>query len=106
MLLLLDSVQSCCWTTADSLPRRHLLRRARPWRDRCGPCLKRGLAIVVVGFPAVPLLMSRARFSISAGHTRESLDRALKEIEDIADIVKIRYDKTNPEYLATVSASP
>lgn len=39
-------------------------------------CLKRGLAVVVVGFPAVPILMSRARFCISAGHTRDELDRA------------------------------
>ena len=55
-------------------------------------CLKRGLAVVVVGFPAVPILMSRARFCISAGHTREDLDRALKELEEIADICNLRYD--------------
>jgi serine palmitoyltransferase len=54
-------------------------------------CLKRGLAVVVVGFPAVPILMSRARFCISAGHTRDDLDRALKEIDQIADILKLRY---------------
>ena len=61
-------------------------------------CLKRGLAVVVVGFPAVPLLESRARFCISAGHSREMLDQALKEIEEIADILNIRYNRTtNPE---------
>jgi serine palmitoyltransferase len=54
-------------------------------------CLKRGLAVVVVGFPAVPILMSRARFCISAGHTRSDLDKALKEIDEIADILKLRY---------------
>ena len=54
-------------------------------------CLKRGLAVVVVGFPAVPILMSRARFCISAGHTREELDRALKELDEIADLLKLRY---------------
>jgi serine palmitoyltransferase len=57
-------------------------------------CLKRGLAVVVVGFPAVPILMSRARFCISAGHTREELDRALAEIDDIADILKLRYARS------------
>jgi serine palmitoyltransferase len=56
-------------------------------------CLKRGLAVVVVGFPAVPILMSRARFCISAGHTRTDLDRALYEIDDIADILQLRYCK-------------
>ena len=54
-------------------------------------CFKRGLAVVVVGFPAVPILMSRARLCISAGHTREDLDDALKKIEEVADICKIRY---------------
>ena len=29
-------------------------------------CLKRGLATVVVGYPATPLLLSRARFCIAA----------------------------------------
>ena len=57
-------------------------------------CLRRGLAVVVVGFPAVPILMSRARFCISAGHTREQLDRALEEIDEIADTLKLRYNKT------------
>jgi len=57
-------------------------------------CLKRGLAVVVVGFPAVPILMSRARFCISAGHTRQDLDRALEEIDEVVDILKLRYDRT------------
>lgn len=57
-------------------------------------CLKRGLAVVVVGFPAVPILMSRARFCISAGHTREDLDRALEEIDEVVDILKLRYNRT------------
>ena len=57
-------------------------------------CLKRGLAIVVVGFPAVPILMSRARFCISAGHTREDLDIALNHIDEVADILKLRYAKS------------
>jgi serine palmitoyltransferase len=57
-------------------------------------CLKRGLAVVVVGFPAVPILMSRARFCISAGHTRVELDRALAEIDEIADILKLRYARS------------
>lgn len=57
-------------------------------------CLKRGLAVVVVGFPAVPILMSRARFCISAAHTKEDLDNALEQIDEIADILKLRYSKS------------
>jgi hypothetical protein len=36
--------------------------------------LKRGCAVVTVGFPATLLTESRVRFCISAGHTKEMLD--------------------------------
>lgn len=54
--------------------------------------MKRGLAVVTVGFPATPLIESRARFCVSAGHTKENLDYALKQIEEVADILHLRYD--------------
>lgn len=56
-------------------------------------CLKRGLAVVVVGFPAVPLLTPRVRFCISAGHTRQELDRALESIDEVADLLGLKYAK-------------
>lgn len=54
-------------------------------------CLKRDLAVVVVGFPAAPLLLSRVRFCISAAHTRQDLEDALVKIEEVADIVGLKY---------------
>jgi serine palmitoyltransferase len=57
-------------------------------------CLARDLAVVVVGFPATPLTMARARFCISAGHTREELDRALVIIGEVADVLKLRYKRS------------
>ena len=57
-------------------------------------CLKRGLAVVVVGFPATSVVMSRARFCISAGHTREDIVFALKVIEDSADTLNLRYNNS------------
>lgn len=36
--------------------------------------LKRNIGVVVVGFPATPIIESRARFCLSAAHTREILD--------------------------------
>jgi serine palmitoyltransferase len=54
-------------------------------------CYKRGLAVVVVGFPAVPLVMSRARFCVSAAHTRAQLDQAVMELTQVARICRIRY---------------
>ncbi|CAE7418440.1 LCB2a [Symbiodinium microadriaticum] len=54
-------------------------------------CLARGVAVVVVGFPATSLVLSRARFCISAAHTREDIDRAVKIIDEVANEVGIKY---------------
>uniref|UniRef100_A0A4W3K9V8 serine C-palmitoyltransferase n=1 Tax=Callorhinchus milii TaxID=7868 RepID=A0A4W3K9V8_CALMI len=37
--------------------------------------LKKNIGVVVVGFPATPIVESRARFCLSAAHTQEMLDR-------------------------------
>lgn len=37
--------------------------------------LKRNIGVVVVGFPATPIIESRVRFCISAAHTKEILDK-------------------------------
>jgi hypothetical protein len=43
-------------------------------------CYKRGLAVVVVGYPATPIITSRARFCISAAHTHEDLVESLAKV--------------------------
>jgi serine palmitoyltransferase len=53
--------------------------------------LKRGVAVVVVGFPATPLLTARMRVCISASHSREDLDFALEAFEEVADLCQLRY---------------
>jgi len=57
-------------------------------------CLKRGLAVVSVGFPATPVISSRARFCVSAGHTKENLDFALKVIDEVAEFMNLRYARS------------
>lgn len=56
-------------------------------------CLKRDIAVVVVGFPAVPLLLSRVRFCLSAAHTTEMLEDALEKLEEVAEMMCIKFDK-------------
>jgi serine palmitoyltransferase len=51
----------------------------------------RNIIIVVVGFPVTPLLLSRIRFCISAAHTREDLEWALKQISELGDLVLAKY---------------
>jgi len=47
--------------------------------------LKRNVGVVVVGFPATPLTLARARFCVSAAHTKELLDQALDAISIVGD---------------------
>jgi hypothetical protein len=54
--------------------------------------LARGIAAVVVGFPATPLLTSRARICISAAHTREDLDRAIAALQEVAEECALNYN--------------
>lgn len=56
-------------------------------------CLARGLAVVVVGFPATSVILSRVRFCISAGHTREDLEKAVKIIEEVTTLLCMRYER-------------
>jgi len=38
-------------------------------------CISHGLATVVVGFPATPIIEARARFCLSAAHDKKMLDK-------------------------------
>jgi serine palmitoyltransferase len=52
--------------------------------------LARGLAVVVVGYPATPVITSRARFCISAAHNKAILDEALGKISEIGDLLQMK----------------
>ena len=54
---------------------------------------KRGVAVVVVGFPACPIIESRARFCLSASHTREDLVKALAAVNEVGDILGLKYSQ-------------
>ena len=61
-------------------------------------CRENAVAAVGVGFPATRLTEERMRFCLSAGHTKEMLDRALAVIDWIGDYVNVKYAKSsNPE---------
>uniref|UniRef100_A0AAY5EZC5 serine C-palmitoyltransferase n=1 Tax=Electrophorus electricus TaxID=8005 RepID=A0AAY5EZC5_ELEEL len=55
--------------------------------------LKRNIGVVVVGFPATPIIESRARFCISAAHTKETLDMALAAISEVGDVLRVKYSQ-------------
>ncbi|VDP23183.1 unnamed protein product [Soboliphyme baturini] len=55
--------------------------------------LRRKIGVVVVGFPATPIILGRARFCLSASHTKEDLDRALDEISAVGDLLWLKHSK-------------
>lgn len=56
-------------------------------------CLERGLGTVVVGFPATPITKCRARFCLSAAHTKEMIDKALEVIQEVGDMIALKYSR-------------
>lgn len=53
--------------------------------------LKRHISVVVVGYPATPLISSRARFCISSAHNKDDMDRILQACDEIGDVLQIRF---------------
>ncbi|KAI5167417.1 serine palmitoyltransferase [Nematocida sp. ERTm5] len=53
-------------------------------------CLKENIAVVVVGYPATPVISSRVRFCLSVAHTKEDLNRALFVIDRIGDLLGLK----------------
>lgn len=46
---------------------------------------------MVVGFPATPIIESRARFCLSAAHTKEMLDKALDILDEVGNKLRLKY---------------
>ncbi|KAG2204342.1 hypothetical protein INT47_009384 [Mucor saturninus] len=55
--------------------------------------LKRGIAVVLVGYPATPIISARARFCISASHTKQDLDYAIQAISEVGDLLMLKAGK-------------
>uniref|UniRef100_A0ABM5GP46 Serine palmitoyltransferase 3 isoform X2 n=1 Tax=Pogona vitticeps TaxID=103695 RepID=A0ABM5GP46_9SAUR len=55
--------------------------------------LAKYIGVVVVGFPATPITESRARFCVSAAHTREMLDTVLEALNELGDFLQLKYSR-------------
>lgn len=55
--------------------------------------LARGIAVVVVGYPATPIITSRVRFCISASHSLEDLEWALEQVSEVGDKLMLKMNK-------------
>jgi len=58
----------------------------RMMKDRATPVL-----VVVVAYPATPLISGRVRFCVSASHTKEDVDVVLKACDEVGDILDLKH---------------
>uniref|UniRef100_A0A8C6T171 serine C-palmitoyltransferase n=1 Tax=Neogobius melanostomus TaxID=47308 RepID=A0A8C6T171_9GOBI len=55
--------------------------------------LRRKIGVVVVGFPATPITEARARFCLSAAHTRPMLDQVLHHLNEVGDMLCLKFSR-------------
>jgi serine palmitoyltransferase len=53
--------------------------------------LRRKISIVIVGYPATPLISSRARFCVSAAHNKDDMDRILAACDEVGNILQLKF---------------
>ena len=53
--------------------------------------LKRKISVVVVAYPATPLISSRARFCVSSAHNKDDLDRLLAACDEIGNVLQLKF---------------
>ncbi|XP_013861408.1 serine palmitoyltransferase 3 [Austrofundulus limnaeus] len=58
--------------------------------------LARKIGVVVVGFPATPIAEARARFCVSAAHTRDMLDQVLHHLDEVGDGLCLKFSRRTP----------
>ncbi|PBK82393.1 PLP-dependent transferase [Armillaria gallica] len=58
----------------------------RLMKDRKTPII-----VVVVAYPATPLVTSRVRFCVSAAHTKEDIDCVLRACDEVGDILDLKH---------------
>ncbi|KAI0795575.1 pyridoxal phosphate-dependent transferase [Abortiporus biennis] len=59
---------------------------SRMMRTRATP-----IVVVVVAYPATPLVTSRVRFCLSASHTKEDVDCVIKACDEIGDLLDLKH---------------
>ena len=49
------------------------------------------MAVVTVAYPATPLTLGRARFCVSAAHSKAMIDQAVDAIDLLGDQMNLKY---------------
>jgi len=54
---------------------------------------KTPIVVVVVAYPATPLISSRVRFCVSAAHTKQDIDLILRACDEVGDVLDLKHGK-------------
>ncbi|KAL4402443.1 serine palmitoyltransferase component [Malassezia pachydermatis] len=54
------------------------------------------IVVVVVAYPATPLISTRVRFCVSAAHTKQDIDDVLMACDEIGDAIGLKYTDGGP----------
>lgn len=49
------------------------------------------IVVVVVAYPATPLVTSRVRFCVSAAHNKDDIDTVLRACDEIGDVLDLKH---------------
>lgn len=60
------------------------------------PCRRPPIVVVVVAYPATPLISTRVRFCVSAAHTKQDIDDVLIACSEIGDVLGLKYADGGP----------
>lgn len=52
--------------------------------------------VVVVAYPATPLVSSRVRFCVSAAHTKKDMDDVLRACDEVGTLIHLKYGSGGP----------
>lgn len=77
---------------------------SRMMLNRIGPD-KTPIAVVIVAYPATPLITSRVRFCLSASHTKTDIDLLLRACDEIGDILNLKWYRSDKWTVDRVIAS-
>ncbi|WFD43848.1 serine C-palmitoyltransferase [Malassezia psittaci] len=64
--------------------------------DENTPPRRPPIVVVVVAYPATPLISSRVRFCVSAAHTKEDIDDVLLACDEIGEVLQLKYSNGGP----------
>jgi serine palmitoyltransferase len=53
------------------------------------------IVVVVVAYPATPLVSSRVQFCVSASHTKDDIDKILISMDQISELLGLKMSKRN-----------